>query len=125
MTLTRGGRTGYPGVNLRADQDDVVPPRTVQVTLPRERRLQFVAEGDPGYQLTVEKGGQYIGTLSSDGQTLTFRKVDLALSGKGSTSLMWVAVRASDNTTLGETDLTFRIGDATSPSSSITVLGKQ
>ncbi|MFI9234981.1 hypothetical protein [Streptomyces sp. NPDC053079] len=124
VTLTRAGETGYPGVNLRANQDDPVPPQNVRVTLPRGRRLQFVAQGDPGYQLTVQNGGQYNGILSPDGQTLTFENVDLVLSGKDSTALIWVAVKAPGNATPGETELSFRVGDVTSPSSSITVVDK-
>ncbi|MFF3920573.1 hypothetical protein ACFYZB_45730 [Streptomyces sp. NPDC001852] len=52
--------------------------------------LQFVEEGNPGYQLTVlDSDGalkNYVGQLSPDGQTLSFSKVNLALPGKSSTS---------------------------------------
>ncbi|MGK5530678.1 hypothetical protein [Streptomyces sp. URMC 129] len=124
VTLTLAGETRYPGVHVRAEDDGAVPPQDVQVTLPRGRGLQFVPEGNPGYQLTVFGGSTYAGSLSPDGQTLTFENVDLALSGKGSTSAIWVAVKASGNAPHpADTELGFRIADASSGSTRIHVVG--
>lgn len=123
VILTRAGDIGYPGVMVRAGRGGAAPRQTVRVTLPRDKGLRFVAEGNPGYRLTVENGDQYNGTLSADGQLLTFENVGLPLPEQGSTSLIWVAVKASGSASRGDTRLSFRVGDATSPSSSITVAG--
>ncbi|MEU6389565.1 DUF642 domain-containing protein [Streptomyces sp. NPDC046939] len=124
VTLRRGGSPGYPGVRVTASGDHT-PPQTVKVTLPGGRGLHFV--GEPDYRLTVLTSGghqnQYAGTLSEDGQTLTFDKVDLGLAGKGTTSTLWLPVSADGNATPGDTSLTFRIGGRSGSSSRIHVTG--
>ncbi|WP_171162091.1 hypothetical protein [Streptomyces sp. I05A-00742] len=125
VTLTRAGETRYPGVQLRADAAGSGSRRTVRVDLLPGRGLRFVEEGGPGYQLTVQgpSGGpvQYTGTLSADGQSLTFTDVALALSGNGSLSSAWVAVKASADSTLGDTQLNFRVGERPGSSTPIRV----
>ncbi|MBY8343412.1 hypothetical protein LXH13_38560 [Streptomyces spinosirectus] len=115
---------GYPGVRLEA-QDGPVPPQTVRVTLPQGMGLQFVEEGNPGYQLTVQDADgtvkPYPGRLSGDGQTLTFDNVDLDLLTRGSRSTIWVAVKATDTTTAARTSLTFHVGNQSSQSTPIEV----
>ncbi|MFG2132771.1 hypothetical protein ACGFNV_33925 [Streptomyces sp. NPDC048751] len=123
VRLERAGNTGYPGVQLRAEEDGTVPAQSVRVDLPAGAGLQFVAE--PRYQLTVLAAGgtsrAYYGTVSADGQSLTFDNVDLALSGRGSVSAAWVAVKALAGARLGDTRLTFRVGARTSDSTTIRV----
>lgn len=125
VTQTPGGATGYPGVKVTADRNGKVSPQTVVVSLPQDRGLQFVEEGQPGYQLTVldSHGAQknHLGDLSADGQTLTFKNVRLGLSGKASTSTVWVAVKASNKATPGHTSVTFRVGHRTGHSTTINV----
>ncbi|MFD8818208.1 hypothetical protein ACFV23_43655, partial [Streptomyces sp. NPDC059627] len=127
VTLTHAGSTGYPGVRLVADGDGTVPAQSVRVSLPEGKGLQFVAEGNPGYLLAVQGPGgtqkSFPGAVSADGQSITFKNVDLALLGKGSESRAWVAVRASRNAPLGETHLNFRIGDRATSSTLIHVVG--
>jgi hypothetical protein len=124
VKLAVGGPVGYPGVHLSTD-DGPVPVQTVQVSLPQGMGLQFVEEGNPGYQLTVlDSDGalkNYNGQLSQDGQTLTFSKVNLALAGKSSKSTAWVAVRATDPDATGRTTLTFQVGSETSQSTPVEV----
>ncbi|MFJ8387694.1 hypothetical protein ACIQ9Q_24840 [Streptomyces sp. NPDC094438] len=127
VTLKHSGNTGYPGVRLLSQAEGRVPPQKVSVTLPAQKGLQFVAEGNPGYQLTVmdEQGGFHSrsdGTLSPDGQTLTFENVDLYLPRKGSVSTVWVAAKASSGSPVGTTNLTFEVGPRTSPSTPIRVV---
>ncbi|MGA5114417.1 hypothetical protein [Streptomyces pseudogriseolus] len=124
VKLSAGGPVGYPGVRLSTD-DGPVPVHTVQVSLPTGMGLAFVAEGNPGYMLTVLDGDgaakHYPGQLSADGQTLTFPKVNLALAGKTSQSIAFVAIRATDPDTTGRTSLTFQIGTETTQSTPIEV----
>ncbi|MFJ7148871.1 hypothetical protein ACIQVT_11775 [Streptomyces sp. NPDC100445] len=126
VTLTRGGEVGYPGVQMHADGPDPVVPEHVQVTLPAGRGLEFVAESNSMYQLTVQDAQgntvAYDGTLSADGQTLTFEAVDLALSAAGAQSAAWVAVKASGGAALEQTDLSFRVGGRSSVSTPIDVV---
>lgn len=124
-TLTRSGEVCYPGVRL--DAEGAVAAQTVHVDLPQGKGLQFVAEGSPGYQLTVQTQATLKhcpGNLTPDGQTLTFHNVDLGLPANGATSRAWVAVKATRDTQLGDTFLTFRIGDRTSPSTPIHVVDR-
>lgn len=124
VRLAAGGSEGYPGVHLTTHEGPVAE-QTVTVTLPQGMGLRFVEQGNPGYQLTVmDSDGamkQFIGRLSPDGQTLTFSKVNLALSGKVSESRAWVAVRAVDPTIAGRTSLTFQVGSETSASTPVEV----
>ncbi|MEU7135763.1 hypothetical protein [Streptomyces sp. NPDC046261] len=127
VALAPAGETGYPGVRLeQADEDGTVPPQDVYVSLPRGKGLRFVAEGGCDHLLTVQdahgNAKTYRGIQSSDGQALTFESVDLALSGKGSASAAWVAVKASDSARLGNTKLTFCVGDQASDSACIRVV---
>ncbi|MGW1077689.1 DUF6065 family protein [Streptomyces sp. NPDC002537] len=128
VTLTRAGEIGYVGVRLRAEEDGPFTPQTVRVALPPGRGLQYVAEAYPDYQLTVQdaQGAMhfYLGALSSDGQTLTFENVDLALSGRGSASAVWVAVKASPDAPIGDTHLNFQVGGRTSRSTPVHVVAR-
>ncbi|MEU7137349.1 SMP-30/gluconolactonase/LRE family protein [Streptomyces sp. NPDC046261] len=125
VTLTHAGGTGYPGVRLYADEG-AVGPQTVHVELPPDRGLRFVAEHGSRYQLTVldahNVSTAYDGTLSPDGQSLTFDNVDLALPAKGSASTAWVAVKAAPDAPFGTTNVTFRLAGRTSPSTSVHVV---
>ncbi|MGK5641569.1 hypothetical protein ACSNOK_25095, partial [Streptomyces sp. URMC 126] len=125
VVLTRTGETGYPGVRLRAEADNEGVRRQVRVVLPAGKGLRFVEEGGPGYQLTVQSASgdtrRYLGTLSADGQTLTFTDVDLGLTGTGSASVAWVAVQATSGSPLGESELTFRVGARTGASTTVRV----
>ncbi|UQI44822.1 NHL repeat-containing protein [Streptomyces sp. HU2014] len=124
VVLTHGGETGYPGVRLLAEDDGRPAPQKVSVTLPEGKGLEFVAQGEPGYQLTVQdphgRTTFFDGTLN--GRTLTFEDVDLALSGKGSESRAWVAVKAAAGAPLGDTTLGFQVGDRYSPSTAVHVV---
>ena len=124
VRLTAGGPVGYPGVRLETSEGPV-PVQTVRVSLPEGMGLQFVEEGNPGYQLTVlDSDGalkNFVGQLSQDGQSVTFSKVNLALPGKSSKSTAWVAVKAIDPNTTGRTSLTFQVGSETSQSTPIEV----
>ncbi|MFF9496371.1 hypothetical protein [Streptomyces flaveolus] len=124
MKLSAGGPVGYPGVRLSTD-DGPVPVHTVPASLPAGMGLAFVAEGNPGYMLTVlDADGaakHYPGQLSADGQTLTFSKVNLALAGKTTQSIAFVAVKATDPNATGRTSLTFQVGAGTSQSTPIEV----
>ncbi|OQR63554.1 hypothetical protein B6E66_13355 [Streptomyces maremycinicus] len=124
IRLTVGGPVRYPGVRL-ATSEGPVPVQTVQVSLPEGMGLQFVEEGDPGYQLTVldSDGAEkhFTGQLSRNGQTLTFSHVNLALTGNASTSIAWVAVKAVDPDTTGRTSLRFQVGSQASQSTPIDV----
>ncbi|UQA93700.1 RCC1 domain-containing protein [Streptomyces halobius] len=126
QTLTLAGEVGYPGVHLAAE-GTVSAAQSVRVTLPQGKGLRFVAQGGPaGHMLTVMdpvRGiNHFPGNLSTDGQTLTFNNVDLALPQRGSWSRAWVAVKASPDALLGDTNLTFQIGDRTGPSTPIHVV---
>ncbi|MEU7137348.1 hypothetical protein [Streptomyces sp. NPDC046261] len=124
VTLTHAGNTGYPGVQIHADQD-AVPRQNIRVDLPAGRGLQFVPEGAGRCQLTVMDSTwatrSYDGTLSPDGQSLTFDDVDPALPHQGAKSAIWVAVRASGGAASGDTSLSFRVGERTSPSTPVHV----
>ncbi|MFI9234983.1 hypothetical protein [Streptomyces sp. NPDC053079] len=129
VALAPAGETGYPGVRLQqAGETGTVPPQDVYVALPRGKGLQFVPEGGGDYLLTVldARGhtNTYRGILSSDGRAVTFEGVDPALSGKGSKSTAWLAVKASDNARLGETRLTYCVGDQASGSTPIRVVDR-
>jgi hypothetical protein len=126
VTLTRGGESRYPGVQLRAIDKGSVPQQVVHVTLPEGKGLQFVPEHGDRYQLTVwtpEGETKHDGNLL-DRQTLEFTDVDLALSDKDSTSTIWVAVKATGNASLGDSRLEFRVGDQTSSSTVVRVVGQ-
>ncbi|MEU1378057.1 hypothetical protein ABZ442_31050 [Streptomyces triculaminicus] len=59
-----------------------------------------------------------MGSVSGDGQTLTFTGVDLVAPDDGSRSAMWVCVSAAD-TPPGPTSVQFTVGDVVSPSTTI------
>ncbi|GAA3169932.1 MULTISPECIES: SMP-30/gluconolactonase/LRE family protein [Streptomyces] len=126
VTLTAGCGTGYPGVRLEARTRGPFAPQNVSVTLPPGQGLEFVAEAGARYQLTVRdactRETHYYGTLSPDGQQLTFSGVDLALSGKGKTSSAWVAVKAPAGTQPADTHLTFDVGGRTSRSTPVHIV---
>ncbi|WP_203350902.1 hypothetical protein [Streptomyces sp. S-9] len=118
--LPRGGKLGrfrplVPSAPVLVDQ------RPVDMVSERNSRAGAVA----GYMLTVLDGDgaakHYPGQLSADGQTLTFPKVNLALAGKTSQSIAFVAIRATDPDTTGRTSLTFQIGTETTQSTPIEV----
>ncbi|WP_407547727.1 hypothetical protein QOM21_01885 [Streptomyces sp. Pv4-95] len=113
-------------MRLDAASDGTVPRQNVRVSLPRGAGLRFVAEGNPGYQLTVQSADGtmniYPGMPSADGQTLTFADVDLALAGGDATSRAWVAVTATDSAPAGDTGLSFQVGDRTASSTPVHVV---
>jgi hypothetical protein len=119
------GEVCYPGVELDGEGDGVVRPQTVVVTLPEGKGLHFTKEGNPHYVLKVQPHGgrekPYPGE-SEDGKSVTFKDVDLGLSGEGSFSRAWVAVLADHDAPLGETHLFFRVGSQSSNSNLIRVV---
>ncbi|GHE05104.1 hypothetical protein [Streptomyces alanosinicus] len=119
VSLKRGVETRYPGVQLQNGGQAAVPPQNIKVTLPPGKGLEFAS-----YKLTVmdafQNTRQYNGNVSADG--LTFPDVNLALPQGGSTSVMWVEVKAGAGAPLGSTYLSFSIGDKTSPSSMLNVV---
>lgn len=124
VNLVSGGATGYPGVHMQNNGHGAVLPQDVTVVLPTGKRLRFVPEAGPDYQLTVMADGKtkyYIGVLSPDRQTLTFQKVDLAPPAAGATSVAWVAVTAGNDAPPGDTALAFTIGRQTSDSTPVVV----
>ncbi|MFE3183071.1 hypothetical protein ACFXKR_19705 [Streptomyces violascens] len=126
VQLRRAGQIGYAGVELRAADDATIPAQTVRVTVPRGRGLRLSGQLIVGTMQGSDwqQTGSYTGTWSQDGQTLTFDKVDLSLSGTGSKSGVLVEVTASADAPLGDTSLTFQVGDQTSPSSPIRVINR-
>lgn len=120
VQLTQGGPAGYPGV--RVDAGTAFDPVSVTAVLPADRDLLFGTQTLADHQLTVLGAGgqtaQYVGRLSQDGTSLVFSDVDLELPG---TSVMWVAVSAGHDATLGATSLDFNVGGKTSPSTTVVV----
>ncbi|MFI0740480.1 hypothetical protein ACH4PU_20670 [Streptomyces sp. NPDC021100] len=125
VVTTTAGETGYPGIRITATGDEPVPPLGAYVALPRGKGLEFHAEGGANCLLTVRdahgKTTAYPGNPSPDGRSLTFQGVGPALSGKGSVSTAWVAVRAGGGARPGNTALVFCLGDATSPSTPVRI----
>ncbi|MFC9679037.1 hypothetical protein [Streptomyces sp. NPDC056948] len=126
VLLVPGGATGYPGVGLANTGDQPVPPQTVTVQLPPDTNLLWGQPEIPDLQLTVldAQGSTtpYTGTLSPDGQSLTFTDVDPGIPAPGSGSLMWVGVSAADDAALVYTSLVFTVGDRTSASTPVIVV---
>ncbi|MFF9496539.1 hypothetical protein [Streptomyces flaveolus] len=80
--------------------------------------------GNPDHQVTVMGAGgssAYMGTLSADGQSLTFTDVDLDIPSEGAETVLYVCVSAADDAPAGDTHLEFTIGTQTSPSTPIHV----
>ncbi|WP_171167874.1 hypothetical protein [Streptomyces sp. I05A-00742] len=128
VTLDRDHPVGYPGVRVRADDDGTVPPQDVYVTLPRGKGLRFNAEGGSHCLLTVQDTHgtthPFPGHAAADGQALIFPGVNLFLSGKGTTSTVWVAVKATAGVPAEpkeSTALTFCVGVRTSLSTPVDV----
>ncbi|WP_217549810.1 hypothetical protein [Streptomyces sp. GbtcB6] len=100
-------------------------PQSIVVNLPSGKGLEFVPERGRNYQLTVYSGSKntrsYDGELSSDGESLTFRNIDLALSPDNLESAVWVAVKANQTALAGTTQLTFKMGGVESASTPIEV----
>ncbi|MBZ4321225.1 hypothetical protein [Streptomyces huiliensis] len=122
----RGGPPVYPGVEVRNGGARDIPPQTVTVTLPDGAGLRFGTPDNPDHQLTVWDGDHpavaYPGTLSADGQSLTFSDVDLAIPTDGSVADLWVCVSAGDDSPPGPTSVEFSVGDQVSRSTSIDVV---
>lgn len=127
VTLNSATPVGYPGVILSAGSGGTVSPQDVYVALPQGKGIQFVPQGGPGCLLTVQNAHgdkkTYRGALSSDGRALTFQGVNPALSGAGSTSVAWVAVKISDGAPASKDPLTltFCVGDRVSGSTPVHV----
>lgn len=123
--LERGGETGYPGVHLRNEGEGPVDPQDVAVSLPVGKNLSFVPQKGVEYLLTVMDANgvltQHTGFASSDGHSLSFRQVDLALPGKGSTSAAWISVAAAADAPVGDTALDFSVGGEGSASTPVHV----
>ncbi|MEU6392383.1 hypothetical protein [Streptomyces sp. NPDC046939] len=122
----RDGDPVYPGVQVSNNGSTAIPLQTVTATLPADAALQFGTNTQPDHQLTVWTGDKpqvvYHGTLSADGQTLTFTDVDLAVPSPGAhPAAMWIAVSATHTTPTGTTSVAFTVGERTSPSTSINV----
>jgi len=126
VTAERGGARVYPGVEVRNNGTHAIPLQTVTAVLPADAGMRFGTQDKPDRQLTVWDGGPsttvYPGSISDDGQTLTFTDVDLAIPGNGSQSVMWVCVSAADDTPTGLTSVQFTVGSHVSPSTAIDVI---
>ncbi|MFI0776147.1 hypothetical protein [Streptomyces sp. NPDC021212] len=126
VTAEQGGWPVYPGVEVRNNGSQAIPRQTVTAKLPAGADMLWGTQDNPDHQLTVwDAGGNttvYMGTISDDGQTLTFTDVDLAIPNAGSTSVMWVCVSAADDTPAGPTSVEFTVGDRNSPSTTINVI---
>ncbi|GAA3169948.1 MULTISPECIES: hypothetical protein [Streptomyces] len=121
VLLTRGGITRYPAVKVTNNGTGAVPPLTVTVTLPPGAGLQWGQPGLPDIQLTVlnDPGPPYTGTLSPDGQSLTFTNV--APPSPGSDYVLYVGVSAVASAPLGISSLTFNVGGHQSASTPVEV----
>ncbi|MDF2269348.1 hypothetical protein P2Q00_28475 [Streptomyces coacervatus] len=126
VTAERGGGPRYPGVEVRNSGSQAIPLQTVIVVLPADAGMRFGVPGNPDHQLTVmDASGNitvYRGSISDDGQTLTFSDVDLKIPNDGSQSVMWVCVSAAENAPQGPTSPEFSVGGRTSPSTTINVI---
>ncbi|MET7906552.1 hypothetical protein ABZS86_35920 [Streptomyces sp. NPDC005355] len=126
VTAERGGWPVYPGVEVRNNGSQVIPLPVVTATLPVGAAMRWGMQDNPDHQLTVwDAGGNttvYMGSVSDDGQSLTFLDVDLGIPDAGSQSVMWVCVSASDDTPPGVTSVEFSVGDRTSPSITIDIM---
>ncbi|MEU0218658.1 hypothetical protein ABZ281_27715 [Streptomyces sp. NPDC006265] len=126
VTAERAGAPVYPGVEVRNNGTHAIPLQTVTAVLPAGAGMRFGTQDKPDHQLTVWDGGPsttvYPGSISGDGQTLTFTDVDLAIPGNGSQSVMWVCVSAADDTPTGPTSVQFTVGSHVSPSTTIDVI---
>ncbi|WP_316528261.1 hypothetical protein [Kitasatospora brasiliensis] len=126
VTLARGGALRYPGVEVLNNGTHALPPQTVTVTLPAGSGLLFGTPAAPDHQLTVRDATgndtQYHGTVSVDGQSLTFTNVDLRVPSGQSQSVMWVCVSADSTAPLGPTSVEFSIGTRTSPSTTLDIV---
>ncbi|MFB7909911.1 hypothetical protein ACFC1T_26090, partial [Kitasatospora sp. NPDC056076] len=126
VLLVLGGATGYPGVKLTNDGAGPVDALTVTVTLPQDTGLQWGQADLPDHQLTVlDAAGNstaYPGTLSDDGQTLTFFGVDPLLPTPGSQSILWVGVSAAEDAGQVYTSLVFSLDGRQCPSTAVIVV---
>ncbi|KUN03556.1 hypothetical protein AQI95_24040 [Streptomyces yokosukanensis] len=126
VTAERGGPPVYPGVEVQNNGSQAIPLQTVTAVLPADADMGFGTQGSADHQLTVWGADQnitvYVGSISEDGQTLSFSDVDLGIPGDGSQSVMWVCVSASDDTPHGTTSVQFTVGDRVSPSTAIEVV---
>ncbi|GAA4934532.1 hypothetical protein GCM10023237_66030 [Streptomyces coeruleoprunus] len=127
-TLERGtGKFGWPGVYVKALGSGGVAPQTVRVTLPAGKGLQFHGSGNLIVYGEDRDGrfGQlasYGGTLSVDKQTFTTDgPVDLHLGTNGKTNSLLIGVVAPADAVLGETKLTFTVGDRPPTSAPVNV----
>ncbi|WP_150249649.1 hypothetical protein [Streptomyces albofaciens] len=114
--LEPAGAVRYPGVKLTKVDDGPVSPLTVTVRLPQDTQLLWGKPGAPDHQLTVHDlqtgtNTVYTGTLSDDGQSLTFTNVDPRLPAPGAESLMWVGVSAAADAAPAYTSLVFSLDD--------------
>ncbi|MEU4928846.1 hypothetical protein AB0G54_20385 [Streptomyces yokosukanensis] len=126
VTAERAGAVVYPGVEVRSNGSQSIPLQPVTAVLPADAALRFGTPDSPDHQLTVwgADGNEtfYVGSISDDGQTLSFSDVDLAIPEDGSQSVMWVCVSASDDTPHGTTSVQFTVGDRISQSTAIDVI---
>lgn len=124
--LIRGGGNGYASVKLTNTGTGPVPTQEFTVTLPPNRGLRLVPEGNPDYLLTVMSSSgaitSYPGIPESGGQQLTFPDVTLPLPSTGAFCLAWVAVAALPTAPLGSSTLTFFTAEGkTSPTRPVNV----
>ncbi|GAA3169976.1 MULTISPECIES: hypothetical protein [Streptomyces] len=127
LPLARGGAAlRYPGVKVVNKGAHALPLQTVTATLPAGAGLAFGTPSAPDHQLTVQDAGgrtkAYPGTLATDGQSLTFTNVDLAIPTATSQSVMWVCVSAGGDAPLGPTAVEFSVGARTSPSTTLDIV---
>ncbi|GAA5062180.1 hypothetical protein [Streptomyces similanensis] len=126
VTAERGGSPRYPGVEVRNNGTQDIPLHTVTATLPADTGLRFGTPDNPDHQLTVMNADgnttPYMGSISQDGQTLTFTDVDLDILNDGTLSVLWICVSASPDTPPGPTTVEFTVGGRTSASTAIEVI---
>ncbi|MFI2645734.1 hypothetical protein [Streptomyces sp. NPDC018610] len=112
----------YPGVEICNNGVQDIPAQAITVTAPAG--LRFGTPANPDHQLTVmDTTGTltpHMGSLSPDGQSLTFTDVDLKIPRDQDRANLWVCVSAGATAPEGLTAVDFAVGPyMTSQSTSI------
>ncbi|MBB4161734.1 hypothetical protein [Streptomyces cinereoruber] len=107
-----GQAVRYPGVEVVNNGVSGIAPQNITVTAPTG--LRFGTTSNPDHQLTVmDTSGTmtpHIGSLSADGQTLTFTGIDLKIPADQNVANLWVCVSADPATPQGPTGVQFTVG---------------
>ncbi|MFC7978461.1 hypothetical protein ACFUT3_24880 [Streptomyces cinereoruber] len=119
-----GTAVRYPGVEVINNGVPDIAAQNLTVTAPPG--LRFGTAGNPDHQLTVMDASgtmtPHMGSLSADGQTLTFTGIDLPIPSDQDVANLWVCVSADPTTPQGPTGVDFAVGPyMTSPSTTINI----